>query len=95
MKKLTAEESRAYQDLAIAAKRVQDLKEQKRPAAKHGGPRPGSGRPVGEHGAKKPLTIKISPDIREFLDTRKPVSCGSYVEQMIRESADFKKFAKK
>lgn len=61
----------------------------------HGGKRPGSGRPAGEHGAKKPLTIKISPDIREFLDSQKPVSCGSYVEQMIRDSAEFKKFLKK
>ena len=59
-----------------------------------GGSRPGAGRPATRGETKKPLTIKITPTLREFLDEQKPKSAANYVEDALRRLAAFKDWFK-
>jgi len=49
------------------------------------------GRPAQYGERKQPLTIRITPTLREFLDTREQ-SAAIVIEQAVRDSAEFQQW---
>jgi len=49
------------------------------------------GRPAQYGERKQPLTIRITPTLREFLDTREQ-SAAIVIEQSVRDSAEFQQW---
>jgi len=49
------------------------------------------GRPAQYAERKQPLTIRITPTLREFLDTREQ-SAAIVIEQAVRDSAEFQQW---
>ena len=65
------------------------LARQDMPKANHGGKRPGAGRPAPD-GAKVVTTISLTPEVKQYLDTRENRSVA--VEEAIRQSRQFKQW---
>lgn len=61
---------------------------------KRGGKREGSGPKPRRGETKRPLTIKITPTLRAYLDSR-DASCADFIEDSIRRTAAFKDWIKK
>ena len=51
---------------------------------------PKIGRPRQREGVKQNLTIRISPLLRQFLDSSEGVSIAEYEETYLRKSSEFK-----
>ena len=59
----------------------------------HGGKRPGAGRPARPDERKRPVTLKLAPELAEYLAT--VASKTAAVEDALRRSKGFRERAKR
>lgn len=61
------------------------------PSSGIGGKREGAGRKPGRGVRKENLVIRVTPDLREFLDAQ-PESCANVIEDAIRRTKSFREW---
>lgn len=62
--------------------------------AKHGGARKGAGRPAGPLGAKQVSGLRLTAEVIEFLKSDDRLSRNELADHIIRQSRQFRSWAK-